>query len=250
MSRANIRSLSLLGALILAPSCAAAGSAALCAAAKQPVQSKPLLAAAVAAAFEKASFNSNAGDCLYPLEVLPYPSAEVLVVQAGEPGEACHGCPAPLSAYVLRKVESGPRLVRVYRTFDKLGTFGGVGNISAIEIGGDDGMAIESGGTFQGYTFTAISFFAFHAGKLISLSEPIMIGADNGGAVGDSDKAIGVAAKWFFDPTDNTTLVVDYKVEAHGAVRAERAVWRLQGTSLVLSHGRIPREVSEASGGG
>ena len=36
-----------------------------------------------------------------PLKVLHYATADVLIVQAGEPGHACHGCAAPLSAYVL-----------------------------------------------------------------------------------------------------------------------------------------------------
>ena len=70
-------------------------------------------------------------------------------VQAGEPGQACHGCGAPLSAYVLRRVDGGSKLVRVYRKFASPGTFGAVEEISAIEIGGDDGMAIESGGCFR-----------------------------------------------------------------------------------------------------
>jgi hypothetical protein len=49
---------------------------------------------------------------------------------------------------------------------------------------------------------------------------------------------------------DKSALVVDYEIKAHGATRVERVIWRLQGTSLVLSHGRVPAEVSEASGGG
>ena len=148
MNRASTNLLFALAALMLAPSYAAAESAALCAAAKESIQSKPLLATAVAAAFGKATFTAAGEGCLYPLKVLPYASAEALVVQAGEPGQACHGCPTALSAYVLRKLEGGPKLVRVYRTFDTLGTFGAVGEISPIEIGDDDGMAIESGGMF------------------------------------------------------------------------------------------------------
>ena len=112
-------------------------------------------------------------------------------------------------------------------------------------------MAIESGGTFQGYTFSVVVFFAFHAGQLVNLNDtPMMIDADNGGAVVDPGKTIEVTSKWFFDPSDKSSLVVDYKIEARGATRVERVIWRLQGTSLVLSRGRVPPEVSEASGGG
>jgi hypothetical protein len=112
------------------------------------------------------------------------------------------------------------------------------------------GMAIESRGMFQGYGFTAVDFYAFHAGQLVSLNDtPITITADNSGAMADPSRTIEVTAKWFFDPTDKTALVVDYKIQAHGPSRVERAVWRLQGTSLVLSRGRVPPEVSKASGG-
>jgi hypothetical protein len=111
-------------------------------------------------------------------------------------------------------------------------------------------MAIESGGTFQGYTSTGVDFYAFHAGQLVSLnSTPIVIYADNSGASTDSSRAIEATATWFFDPADKAVLVVDYKIQARGASRVERVVWRLQGTSLVLSRGHIPPEVSAASGG-
>jgi hypothetical protein len=151
---------------------------------------------------------------------------------------------------VLGRVDNGFKTVRRYRSFATLGTFGAVGDISAIEVDGDNGIAIESGGMFQGYGFTAVDFYAFHAGQLVRLNDtPIIIAADNSGAMTDPSQAIEVTAKWFFDPTDKTALVVDYKIQARGASRVERAVWRLQGTSLVLSRGRIPPEVSEASGG-
>ena len=86
------------------------------------------------------------------------------------------------------------------------------------EIGGDDGMAIESGGMFQGYSFCGVDFFAFHSGKLVSLNKaPIIIDADNGGAAPHPDKRIEVKAKWSFDPADKTALAVDYEIKAHGA---------------------------------
>ena len=237
---------------LLATFSAAAGqSAAFCAAAKKPVEAEPRLAAAVAAVFGKAAFKATGEDCLYPLKVLHYASADVLVVQAGEPGEQCHGRGAPLSAYLLRRVDDGFNTVRVFHKFATLGTSGAVGDISPVEIDGDDGMAIESGGMFQGYSSTVVDFYAFHKGQLASLNDaPIIIGADNSGAMVDPSKAIEVTAKWFLDPADKTALVVDYKIKAHGAARVERVVWRLQGMSLVLSRGRVPPEVSEASGGG
>jgi hypothetical protein len=252
MSGGGVRILFALAALTLVPFSASAGqSSVLCAAAKKPVEADPLLASTVAVAFGKVTFTAAGEGCLYPLKVLAYAGALVLVVQAGEPGQGCHGCAAPLSAYVLRKFDGDLKLVRAFHKFATLGTFGAVDDISPIEIGGDDGMAIKSGGMFQGYSFAGVDFFAFHAGQLISLNNtPITVADDNSGAILDPGKTVEVNAKWFLDPHDKAALIVDYEIKAHGATRVERVVWRLQGTSLVLSHGHVPPEVLPTSGGG
>jgi hypothetical protein len=243
-----MRILFVLAGLVLSASTTLADqSTAFCTAAKKILAADAGLASAAVAVFGKTTFKAGEG-CVYPLKVLHYASADVLVVQTGEPGEGCHGCGAPLSAYVLRRNSGSLKTVRSFRRFATLGTFGAVGDVSAVEIGADDGMAIESGGTFQGYSSTGLDLYAFQAGRLVSISGgPTTVAADNSGA--EPDKAIEVTGKWFFDPTDKTALIVDYKIEARGAVRTERVIWRLQGTSLVLSHGRVPPELSEAGGG-
>jgi hypothetical protein len=252
LNRGGVTILFVLAALAVAVFPAAAEqAAALCAAAKEPVRAEPLLAAAVAATFGNTTFSAVSEDCVFPLKVLHYGTADVLVVQAGEPGHACHGCAAPLSAFVLRRLGDGLKLFRAFHQFAKLGTFGAVDDISLIEIGGDDGMAIKNGGMFQGYSSAGVDFFAFHAGQLIGLNRaPITLAEDNSGAVLDPAKTVEVNAKWFLDPADNTAVVVDYEIKAHGAKRVERVVWRLQGTSLILSHGHVPPEVSPSAGGG
>jgi len=104
---------------------------------------------------------------------------------------------------------------------------------------------------FQDYSSAGVDFFAFHAGQLVSLNKTsITTAADNEGAVGDTGKTIEVMAKWSIDPADKTAIIVDYKIKADGATRVERVVWRLQGMSLVISHSRVPPEISPASGGG
>jgi hypothetical protein len=237
--------------LAIAPPVRAAPPAALCAAAKRQVGADARLAAEVAAVFGKLDFAGAASDCLYPLQALRYASADVLLVQAGAPGEGCHGCGALLSAYVIQRIGGGLKTVARFHEFAELGTNGAVGDVSPIEIAGDDAMAIESGGTFQGYTSTRLDFFAFRAGALVDLapSPPIVLDADDEGAATDASKAIAVSASWFFDPSDKTALVVDYKIDAKGASRVERVVWRLQGGKLALARGRVPPEVTEASGG-
>lgn len=249
--RVSTRLLPAAALLLIAHPARADAPAALCASAEKQVRADSALASQVAAVFGKAKFASTASDCLYPLKALRYASADVLIVQAGEPGEGCHGCGAPLSAYVIQRVGGGLKTVAKFREFAQLGSNGAVDDIWPIEIAGDDAVAIESGGMFQGYSSSHLDFFAFRAGALVDL-EPkpqIVLDADNEGATADASKAITVQASWFFDPADKTQLVVDYKIEAKGATRVERVVWRLQDGKLVLTRGRVPPEVTEASGG-
>jgi hypothetical protein len=245
------RLLLLAALLLIAHPALAEPPAPLCAAAKNEVRTDSLLASEVAAVFGKTDFAGAESDCLYPLKVLRYASADVLLVQAGAPGEGCHGCEATLSAYVIQRVGGGLKTVAKFHEFAQLGSNGAVMDVWPIEIAGDDAMAIESGGTFQGYTSSHIDFFAFHAGALTDL-EPkpqVVLSADDEGAMVDASKATVVEGSWFFDPADKTVLVVDYKIDAKGSTRVERVVWRLQGGKLVLTRGRVPPEVTRASGG-
>jgi hypothetical protein len=247
-----MKRLLLLAALLcIAHQAQAAPPATLCAAAAKAVGADAGLASEVAAVFGRVDFGGAASDCVYPLKVLRYASADVLLVQAGEPGEGCHGCAALLSAYVIQRVGGGLKTVAKFHEFAQLGTHGAVMDVSPIEIAGDDAIVIESGGMFQGYASTRLDFFAFHAGALVDLNpDPqVIIDADDVGAMADARKGVVVSGSWFFDPTDKTALVVDYKIEARGATRVERVVWRLQGDKLVLTRGRVPPEVAEASGG-
>ncbi len=237
--------------LYLAHGARAEPTAALCAAAGKEVRADSWLASEVAAVFGKADFAGRDGDCLYPLKVLRYASADVLLVQAGVPGEGCHGCEARLSAYVIQRTGGGLRSVATFREFTQLGSFGAVMDVWPIQVAGDDAIAIESGGVFQGYSSSHLDLFAFHAGALVDL-EPkpqVVLDADNEGAMADASKAVVVDGSWFFDPTDKTALVVDYKINANGLSRIERVVWRLQGGKLVLTRGRMPSEITQAGGG-
>jgi hypothetical protein len=237
--------------LLVAASPAQADSTALCAAAAKPVHAELFLNEAVVAAFGNAAFSGAGDECIYPLKAFRYASADVLLLQAGEPGEGCHGCGAKLSAYVIQRTGGGLKAGKRFRQFAELGSNGAIIDAWPIEVAGDDAIAIEAGGTFQGHTATALDVFAFRGGALVRLTPDlgITLDADNEGAADDAGQAIHVAASWFFDPADKTALVVDYKIDAKGAKRVERVVWRLQGGKLVLTKGRLPQEVTDASGG-
>ena len=135
-----------------------------CAAAQKHVQGDAKLSAAVEQVFGHPHYGVTSEQdaaCIYPLQVLRSASADVLLTTGNEPGQACYGCSASLSAYFLARRGGGLQLVNKAIDLITSGRSGDPGDISAITIGGDDGMAIESGGMFQGHTSTAVRFYAF-----------------------------------------------------------------------------------------
>ena len=180
--------------------------------------------------------------CIYPLQVLRYGSADVLLTMGNEPGQACHGCSASLSAYFLARTGGGLKLVNKAIDFGQAGTFGSPGDISPIRIGRDDGIAIESGGTFQGHTATGLDFYAFHAGRVIHVAAMprVSLSASDAGAVGDSGPTTEVTGSWVIPPERGDTLRVDYKVTVGRRRSAASATWRLVGERWVLSAGTLP----------
>lgn len=223
---------------------------AFCAAGAKQVQSDGRLAEATRAEFGPVSFDSTGDECIYPLKVLRYAAADVLLTQGNVPGEACHGCAARLSAYVLRRSGGDMKPVARFVDFAQTGTFGSAGEVTPLTIGGDDGLVIESGGTFQGFTSTGLDLYVFKGGRVVHLTPepPIPTSADNGGATTNGKGSFSVNATWSVVPAPAAALAVDYKIRAHGRTRVERAVWTLQGSRLVLTQGRVPPEVKAAGG--
>ena len=184
-------------AFALAPAAAADAPMRYCRSVAAKLKADSDLAAAARAAFGAPQAPDDE-TCLYPLQLLRYADVDVLVSQTGEPGEACHGCEANLSATVLKRVPGGYKRLKAFASFAKGGTFGAVAAITPIAIGGDDGMAIESGGTFQGYSASALDFYAFRKSGLARLDAdaPLLIAGDNSGAETDASKTIAVDGAW------------------------------------------------------
>ena len=225
-----------------------------CAAAAKPVQSDSRLSDAVRAVFGPVSFGSKAEECIYPLKVLRYASADVLLTQGNVPGDACHGCSAYLSAYVLRRAGGDLKPVARFVDFAEVGTFGAAGDVSPVTIGGDDGLAIEGGGAFQGYSFTNLDLYVFRSGHVVHLeaSPPIAISADDSGARTDGEQPTSVVGSWSVPsaPGNIVEVEVDYKIRAQGRSRVEHLAWTIVGSRLILTRGRLPTEVTKAGGGG
>lgn len=195
----------------------AQGIRSFCAAARQHVTADYRLSEAVRQVFGEPYYGVSSEQdaaCIYPLQVLLYGSADVLLTIGNEPGQACHGCSASLSAYFLARMGGGLKLVNKTIDFGQAGTFGSPGDISAVRIGRDDGIAIESGGTFQGHTFTMLDFYAFHAGRVVHVEAMPRVGlsASDGGAIADGSPVTNVSGSWTISPGANDTLRVEYQV--------------------------------------
>ncbi len=233
-------------AVALAPAAAADAPLKDCRSVAAKLQADSDLAAAARAAFGQPEATDDEA-CLYPLQLLRYADVDVLVSQTGEPGDACHGCEATLSATVLKRVPGGYKRARSFDAFAKGGTFGAVASVTPIAIGGDDGIAIESGGLFQGYASSALDLYAFRQHGLVPLESgaPLIIAGDNSGAETDASKTIEVESAWSLASGE---LTVDYRVTDARGKRDSRAVWSVGETTLTLKSGAPPKELAKATG--
>ncbi len=204
------------------------------------------LAAAARAAFGARQATDDE-TCLYPLQLLHYADVDVLVSQTGEPGEACHGCEADLSATVLKRVPGGAKRLRTFPSFAKAGSHGAVASVTAIAIGGDDGMAVESGGLFQGYASSTLDLYAFRRNGLVALAAgaPLLVAGDDSGVDEDASKATEVESAWSLAGDE---LTIDYRVTDARGKRDSRAVWSVGETTLTLKSGAPPKELAKAAG--
>ena len=233
-------------AIALAPAAAGGAPLGYCRSVAAKLKSDTDLAAAARATFGQPGTTGDEA-CLYPLQLLRYADVDVVVSQTGEPGEACHGCEASLSATVLKRVPGGYKRARSFDAFAKGGTFGAVASVTPIAIGGDDGIAIESGGLFQGYASSALDLYAFRRQGVVHLEagSPLVIAGDNSGAETDAGKTIEVESAWSLAAGE---LTIDYRVADGRGKRDSRAVWSVGETTLTLKSGAPPKELAKATG--
>jgi hypothetical protein len=233
-------------AFALAPAAAADTPLRYCRSVAAKLKADGDLAAAARASFGERQATDDEM-CLYPLQLLRYADVDVLVSQTGEPGEACHGCEAILSATVLKRVPGGYQRARSFDAFAKGGSSGAVASVTPIAIGGDDGIAIESGGAFQGYASSALDLYAFRRQGLVALKAgaPLLIAGDNSGAETDASKTIAVDSAWSLAGGE---LTIDYRVTDARGKRDSRAVWSVGETTLTLKSGAPPKALAQAAG--
>lgn len=182
--------------------------------------------------------------CLFPYKLLRYDRYAVLITLAGEPGEACHECPAEVSAVFLRRDGSALEPMSRHDSFDKFGTFGDLIGIEPLWLGTEEGLVVESGGTFQGYSSTVLHLFLIRDGRL----KPI--GSRKGIPSGDSDCLVRdpcreVTGHW---RAEGRRFAVSYiGIREDGTRVGGTVVHELRKSSLVRVSGhKLAREMEES----
>ena len=205
------------------------------------VENNLVLWQALEAAYPAATvdYNRDGPDrppCLFPYTVLTYDTFMVLITLAGEPGQACHGCGAQVSAVFLQRDGGALKVTGWHDGFTEAGTFGDLMSISSFRLGSQDGFIVEAGGTFQGYTSTVLSPFLIRGGRM----RPI--GPENGISSGGSDCGVrdgpcrDVSGFWH---AEGKRLSVRYLGKrANGTPVNGSVAYELKKNSLVLVSGR------------
>jgi hypothetical protein len=205
------------------------------------VENNLVLWQALEAAYPAATvdYNRDGPDrppCLFPYTVLTYGTFMVLITLAGEPGEACHGCGAQVSAVFLRRDRGTLKVTGRHDSFTEAGTFGDLVAIDSFRLGSQDGLMVEAGGTFQGYTSTVLSPFLIRSGRIMP------VGPESGISSGDSDCGVrdgpcrDVSGFWH---ADGRRLIVRYLGNrANGTPVNGSLAYEMKKSSLILVAGR------------
>ncbi len=196
---------------------------------------------ATQAAYPSATLNAEGEEpshppCLFPYKLLHYDKFSVLITLAGEPGEACHGCGALVSAAFLQRDGGALKVIGRHDGFTEAGTFGSLIAVDAFRLGPQNGLIIEGGRTFQGYSFGVLSPFLIRNGRMSP------IGPENGISSGDSNCGVrdgpcrDVNGFWH---AEDRRLVVRYLGKRANGTSVEGTVaYELKKNLLVLASGR------------
>jgi hypothetical protein len=182
--------------------------------------------------------------CLFPYKLLSYDKFWVLITLAGEPGEACHGCSAKVSAVFLRRDGNKLKPSSRHNVFEEIGTLGDLTSLNSFRLGTEVGLAIEGGGTFQGYSTGVLSPFLIRNGRIKA------IGPKNGISSWDSDCGVRgepcreVDSQWH---SDGQRLIIRYTGARKDGTKIDgNVVYALRKGSLVrISGHRLAREMEE-----
>ncbi len=217
---------------------------ALCPGVSKNVAANPLLQRALKASYPFAKElretrrEPSDAPCLFPYEVVSYDTFVVLLTFAQMPGTACHGCPAEVSAVFLKKDGNALRPGGRHDAFVEAGTFGSLMSAKGFRLGAHDGLMIESGGTFQGYSSSILSPFLIRNGRMEAIGPEIGIssGDSNCGArEEETDPCREVSGEWW---TEGSRLIIHYSGrQADDTAVNGDVVYELKSDTLVLVSG-------------
>jgi hypothetical protein len=206
----------------------------------QNVETDLALWQAIEAAYPSAKVNAENEEvsrrsCLFPYKLLRYDQFAVLMTLSGEPGEACHGCGARVSAVFLQRDGVALTITGRHDGFTEAGTLGDLMAIDPVRIGSQDALIVEGGGTFQGYSSSALSLFLIRSGRM----EPL--GPEDGISSGNSNCGVrdgpcrSVSGSWY---AEGRRFVVRYLGRRANGTSIKGAVaYELRKGSLVLISG-------------
>jgi hypothetical protein len=175
----------------------------------------------------------------------------VLVVngeQANEAGEAdsSHASGGLLSVYFLRQKDGKWTITKRHENIASLGSNGQMGSVSWTTLAtGKPGLAIESGGTWQGYTVENLALFDLSAATMRELSN-VSIHSDSEGGCDEAgtSECWSVTGKWRFAPAKTAAEYDDLLVDFTGnksnrkTESAKRVSEKISGTARYAYDGK------------
>lgn len=244
----NQLSIALTALGLLAGSAGLSAAAGICPEDKSTLDKDAALTSAATLALGSLDYlpEANAGaDCISVVQLLDYADADVLLTNKLRVGGMGHGEPATLSAHVIGEKDGKPAVVRTFADFTTIGTWGSAGDITKTSLGGDDAFTANSGGTFQGYTYSDLDIYIFRDGKLIA-PEGISIGGDNSGAKEDDAEVISIDGTFALDKPQSGQVTVDYAISDKGTKSNETVVFALDGNKWKVVSGKQPLELMQS----
>jgi hypothetical protein len=180
--------------------------------------------------------------CMFPVAVLEYPDAHVLITASIPAGEVSPVTVARLSAYFLRPVDGGFRLVTVRRDFADGGrAMGNVGPVTAIRYGNDEGMMVEGYSTGQGYDYGSVSLYLFRKEGVVALGTiPTRYG--DGGAVEEA-KETDIDGKVEVGQPQPDQVRVTYSIRRAGKPGQQTVIWRSEDGKFIPVSGSVPADL-------
>lgn len=141
------------------------------------------------------------------------PTGEVILVVNGEDADengqsmTAHVSSGILNIYVLRHKKTGWVVSKRYENFDSLGSDGNIGEVHWVNLGqGKTGLAMQSGGVWQGYVITFLSLYDVSNGKIRSLNQELInLHSDNNGACGPDSKCWDITGNMTFIASASTS---------------------------------------------